>query len=79
VTCGHRKPIDGNPDPLVCNLDLGHEPPHGIRLHPDVPPFVTWPDTWEVQPAPSDRLEGWRKPHKRGKYLTLKMWKAGQR
>jgi hypothetical protein len=78
VICGAVKPVDGRHDPLVCTLEAPHDGvDHGVAVHPDLPPFVTWPETWEVQP-PYDWHAGWRKPHTRRPYETTAMWKARQ-
>lgn len=39
--CGHVH-IGFGHAPLVCNLDVGHDGPHGIRQLPTLPPYVTW-------------------------------------
>lgn len=39
--CGHINAGFGHA-PLVCNLEAGHDGPHGIRELPTLPPYVTW-------------------------------------
>lgn len=73
--CGARKAVDGG-GTLVCNLEAhAAGTVHGIRQYAAAAPYVTWPDAWVIE-EPFDRLEGWRKPHKRREYQTLATWKA---
>lgn len=75
--CGETKTSAFGSVTLVCNLDSGHELPHGVRESPNQPPYVRWPVARTVQDATlQQERAGWRKPHKRGKYQTLAMWKA---
>lgn len=41
MTCAHQKRILGGAT-LVCNLEAGHEGPHGIRVTPQMAPYVRW-------------------------------------
>lgn len=78
LACGAEHPITGNPSPLVCNLEAGHEPPHGIRQSSTLPPYVTWGEgTWTAadDEERAERFQ-WRKGHVRREYQTLGMWKA---
>lgn len=72
-SCGHARPVSGA-SALVCNLDAGHGPVHGLRLSPELAPFVTWPDAPHVVTAQTwapERL-AWTKPHKRRVYKSAK-------
>ncbi len=82
-TCGAEKVVNGRVEPLVCNLDPGHDPRvHGIRVAPNLAPFVQWGEgvTWSIDDERRyhDRHTTWQKKHVRRKYETLAMWKAGR-
>lgn len=81
--CGDTKLVNGRSDPLVCNLDRGHDPQiHGVRVARELDPFVRWGAgvTWTSEDERRYHLRHttWHKPHVRRKYETLAMWKAGR-
>ncbi len=57
---------------LVCEREIGHDGPHGLFACGFL--FTRWTDGHVEQPG-KRHTDGWRKPHVRRKYQTLKTWK----
>lgn len=79
MTCGAEKFYTGGPEPLRCERDAGHEPPH-MTFGVAGAPVARWPVPWTAEDEAKyrERFATWRKPHVRREYQTLKQWKAKQ-
>lgn len=78
MICGDTKTSDCGGPTHVCNLETGHELPHGIRPFPTAPPVITWPHEWTAADAARqhERYSGWSKSHVRREYQSASQAKA---
>jgi hypothetical protein len=80
MTCGAEKFITGVKEPLLCEREPDHKPPHMIFGIAGLP-LGRWPVEWTAEDEAEyrTRFATWRKPHVRREYQTLSMWKARQK
>jgi hypothetical protein len=78
MICGEKRTSSCGAPTHVCNLDAGHEPPHGVREYPTSRPFITWPHEWTAEDAARqhERYATWAKKHVRREYQSASQAKA---
>ncbi|MGH9238760.1 MAG: hypothetical protein ACRD3G_12045 [Vicinamibacterales bacterium] len=78
MICGAVKVSECGGPTHVCNLDPGHELPHGVRQAPGATPFITWPYEWTAADAARqhERYSTWSKGHVRREYQSASQAKA---
>jgi hypothetical protein len=76
--CGETKTSECGGPTHVCNLDAGHELPHGVRQLPGARPYITWPHAWTAADAARqhERYSTWSKGHVRREYQSASQAKA---
>jgi hypothetical protein len=78
MTCGEVRASSCGAPTHVCNLDAGHDLPHGVRLIAGAPPFLTWPHEWTAEDAARqhERYSTWSKSHVRRDYQSASQAKV---
>ena len=78
MICGETKTSSCGGATHVCNLDLDHALPHGVRQFPTAAPFLTWPHAWTAEDAArqAERFATWSKGHVRRDYQSASQAKA---
>ena len=80
MICGDTKTSSCGGPTHVCNLDAGHELPHGIRQHQGMATYIRWGPSivWTAEDATRqhERYAAWSKGHVRREYQSASQAKA---